>query len=806
MRFATSAKMLSGGARHQVLEEPRDNFGFVPCDMTLGEDKCRSSISQPSNRTIRAPRDPRRQFWESANNTFHHLPSKRSINDVLAHPSHPQLSFANTYEHYNSNNNINNNYKESQGWESSMGWNKCTNSIKFSSQGSRKTRDKNVIVRESDVNETEEIRKKIRLNWGEGLSKFEKKKCEEKKCEESDRSPNVIRSSDCAVGVATTTSTSMTCSSMLGAGDTLCVKAANVGNDVRNLGGSPGARSQNHRQAFLERIDINSLTNLGSSLVELIESHNPSSADSSLAMNKLLMWKAIILKVLEATETEIDSLDNELKSLQSESESGDRLPCSAAAGSLLVCHSTKSCEDIGPSDKVTCPEPLQIAPSGEGNVENMPLSSNLQISVHDKCKKDDINSPGTATSKFVEALPMINKAVSSCDATRYGTYSEDLDGHQSTTKKCLVPYGQVAGVSSCGDGNSSSSMEIKNGMDANSSASFYSSTDDTSYNTIISSNKESAKRACEVFSKLLPKECGKISNVGVSSSSFSYNDAFMKEKFAEKKWFASFKEKVLTIKYEALDHLWKKDLCLQSLRKKPQTSYRKLELDLPNIGSACRKKRSSNRYRFPFPAGNQLSLVPTSDMVNYTSQLLSKSKDKVNRRILKMPAFILDEKDKKISKFKSSNGLVEDPLAIEKERAMINPWTSEERKIFSEKFAAFGKDFRKIASFLDDKTTADCIEFYYKNHKPNCLEKIKKKEGDKSGELTTVKTGLTASGRKRNRKVNDDSLETLSEAPGMARSGRLLLWSGYDNMKKSTGDDSMREIEDEREIVAAEAL
>ena len=44
--------------------------------------------------------------------------------------------------------------------------------------------------------------------------------------------------------------------------------------------------------------------------------------------------------------------------------------------------------------------------------------------------------------------------------------------------------------------------------------------------------------------------------------------------------------------------------------------------------------------------------------------------------------------------FNSSNELVEDPLAVERERTMINCWTSQERKIFSEKFAAFGKDFK----------------------------------------------------------------------------------------------------------------
>ncbi|KAJ1393869.1 SANT/Myb domain [Sesbania bispinosa] len=186
-----------------------------------------------------------------------------------------------------------------------------------------------------------------------------------------------------------------------------------------------------------------------------------------------------------------------------------------------------------------------------------------------------------------------------------------------------------------------------------------------------------------------------------------------------------------------------------------------------------------------------------------------------------MPALILDEKEKMFSKFLSSNGLIDDPLAIEKERAMINPWTSEEREIFLEKFAAFGKDFRKIASFLDHKTTADCIEFYYKNHKSDCFEKIKKKDGGKLRKLFTTKTDLMASGKKWKPDMNASSLEILSAASVMAggitgnrkmRSGSSI-WSGYGDLKTSRGEDSIAErlsgfdvLQDERETVAADVL
>lgn len=187
-----------------------------------------------------------------------------------------------------------------------------------------------------------------------------------------------------------------------------------------------------------------------------------------------------------------------------------------------------------------------------------------------------------------------------------------------------------------------------------------------------------------------------------------------------------------------------------------------------------------------------------------------------------MPALILDEKEKMISRFPCSNGLVEDPLAYEKERAMINPWTSEEKDLFLEKFAAFGKNFRKIASFLDHKTTADCVEFYYKNHKSECFEKIKQ-DVRKTGKSYLTNTDLVVSGIKWNREINA-SLEILSAASVIAghadrisgnkklRSGSSLL-GGYGNMKRSKGEDGILErsnsfdaLRDEREVVAADVL
>lgn len=48
-----------------------------------------------------------------------------------------------------------------------------------------------------------------------------------------------------------------------------------------------------------------------------------------------------------------------------------------------------------------------------------------------------------------------------------------------------------------------------------------------------------------------------------------------------------------------------------------------------------------------------------------------------------------------------------------KEEKLSNLWTDIEKCIFLDRFLQFPKDFRRIASFLKNKTTKDCVAFYY---------------------------------------------------------------------------------------------
>ncbi|KAG6734517.1 hypothetical protein I3842_01G276300 [Carya illinoinensis] len=389
-------------------------------------------------------------------------------------------------------------------------------------------------------------------------------------------------------------------------------------------------------------------------------------------------------------------------------------------------------------------------------MEKMPFSNGDLKDAHAAIKDEDIDSPGTATSKFVEPLSLA-KMVPLSDKVEHGDSSGNCNAIQIKSQneyvKCLVPgsVGEktVALVSS----------EVSLSTDAQ-----YMLCD-----SIVASNRECANRACEVFDKLLPREQHMTDFSRTINFSSCQSASLVKEKFAKRKQFLRFKERVITLKFKVFQHLWKEDMRLLSVRKHRPKSQKKFDLSLRTALTGNQKPRSSIRSRFSSP-GN-LSLVPTAEMINFTSKLLSDSQVKLCRNTLKMPALILDKKEKLLSGFISSNGLVEDPCAVEKERAMIScitssvdpgesyrewkcqkvdsgikwpltpdvmhnfddetcsdescgemdpsDWTDEEKSMFIQAVSSYGKDFVMISRCVRTRSRDQCKVFFSKARK--CL-------------------------------------------------------------------------------------
>ncbi|XP_022990202.1 uncharacterized protein LOC111487165 isoform X2 [Cucurbita maxima] len=764
---------------------------------------------------------------------------QRSVHDMLIYPSHSHSDFVNPrdkvkgqHDKIDDFNGLGTNQRRDRDYSvSSSGWKplKWTRSGGLSSRTStsgHSSSTKGIDALDSNETKSETVlqnasqnlspsadhaecarsslpcdeanaKKKPRLGWGEGLAKYEKKKVEipdgsvitivNAEATQSlnssliDKGPRGSGFFDCT---SPATPSSVICGSSPG-GDEKSSGKASSDNDVNNFG-SPGSGFQNQYEGSpasnLEKLDRFSIPNLGSPLSQLLQSTDSTSVDSRVvsftALSKLLAYKKEISKVLEMTETEIDLLENELKGLRSGSK-GYFSSIPLASISLPVGDKCFE-EHNNVTDMIPPVATLPVVTSTNNNSITMPHSTSDSEEVHADVKEND-------QSDAKESVIMKEKL---------------------TLTGCSVEDNVVASV----DNN----MLIKSeGLALEPiSSDIYEYADeggDNVFDLILASNKKSAREASEALIRLLPANEQKIDIW--STNACSQNQCSMKERFAKRKKLLRFKERVIALKFRAYQSLWKESLHVPPVRNLRTKSQKKYQLSLWTNYSAYQKNRSSIRFRMPSP-GN-LNPVSNTEIQKHVSKQLSNPQTKQYRKTLKMPTLILDKKDKMASRFISNNGLVEDPCAVEKERMMINPWTSEEKDVFMEKLEYFGKDFGKIASFLDHKTTADCIEFYYKNHKSDCFEKTKKLEFGKKAKSSTGNYLITT-GKKWNPETNAASLDILGAASAMTAcahkysssrlGGRTACYTTQFDDNLSERAKSFHSFGNEREKVAADVL
>ncbi|KAG1339115.1 hypothetical protein COCNU_04G014210 [Cocos nucifera] len=647
-------------------------------------------------------------------------------------------------------------------------------------------------------------RKKPRLGWGQGLAKYEKQKVEGSvdpsgtaaKVAVNDTSPKVVA----------------------GIEEKPCIKAVNGENDTSYC--SDSLEEFLSRLGYMEGNPINVLNTL---LADLLQPEDATSGDCTFsrqtAMNKLLLLKSGISKELEKTACELDLFENELKSMDGDAEndpcrSSFTIPANSAPETCIESSDVPS-KDSNPSKDHEF--------SSSACTGNTSLYTNSLNEHNTEIKDGDVDNPQAASSRF-------NDSASSSGGV-YGDDGEKLAGRfEIFEDRFKIPEVQHFILSDverpaliCDRGGGNCVEAGSSSENGNSGASLHGKTDCNLITLILSSNWDAAKKASQVFHKALPTDPPQF-DIWESGKLLSRreNDLRIKEKLAIHKYLLKFKERVLALKFRALHHLWKEDLRLLSIRKHRTKSSKRFELSSRASQGGSQKQRCSFRSRFAL-SGN-LTLVPTTEIVEFTSKLLSDSQIKLYRNNLKMPALILDE-ERKQTKFITHNGLIEDPICFEKERAILNPWTQEEKEIFMELLATFGKDFTKISSSLNHKTTADCIEFYYKNHKSESFKEVKKRlDLKKQRQCAPTSSYLVTSGKKWNRGINAASLDMLGAASVVAahssgnaknqqRYAGRSIHGTYNGLKVSCGNyrslERVSSVEipgHERETVAADVL
>ncbi|XP_010515684.1 PREDICTED: uncharacterized protein LOC104715571 [Camelina sativa] len=589
-------------------------------------------------------------------------------------------------------------------------------------------------------------RKKQRLGWGEGLAKYEKKRVDvntnedgttllENGSEElhslnkniADKSPTAATVPDYG---SPTTPSSVACSSSPGFADKSSAKAAIAGCDVSDMCRSPSPVSSFHLEQFpinIEELDNILMERFGCLLNELLCTDDPGTGDSSsvqlTSMNRLLSWKSEILKAVEMTESEIDLLENKHRALKLEGE--------------------RHCHVVGPSSHFC-----------EGDA-NVPKEKEASCILGPKVAAPSVAETLVRSPVHQSGLAKVPVDVFEDNPGEVKSLSQSFATVESNED--LLPMTSMKAAASSKEINTPAFVSQET-IELSAAADSMASNEDLLCATLYSSNKKYACESSGVFNELLPRNFCSFDDSRFPSICQTQFDSHVKEKIADRVELLRAREKILLLQFKAFQLSWKKDLHQLASTKYQSKSSKKTEL-YPNAkNGGYLKLPQPVRLRFSSSAPRRDSVVPTTELVSYMEKLLPGTHLKPIRDILRMPAMILDEKERVMSRFISSNGLVEDPCDVEKERTMINPWTSEEKEIFLKMLALHGKDFKKIASYLKQKTTADCIDYYYKNHKSDCFGKIKKQRAyGKEGKHTY----MLAPRKKWKREMGAASLDLL---------------------------------------------
>ncbi|KXN90299.1 Nuclear receptor corepressor 1 [Leucoagaricus sp. SymC.cos] len=116
---------------------------------------------------------------------------------------------------------------------------------------------------------------------------------------------------------------------------------------------------------------------------------------------------------------------------------------------------------------------------------------------------------------------------------------------------------------------------------------------------------------------------------------------------------------------------------------------------------------------------------------------------------------------------------VENPVDYYAPHTGIHDWTEEEKKVFLDKYAAYPKQFGIIADYLPNKTSSQCVDYYYL-HKKNSIDfrKVVSKFGPKRRRRGAGKrkgNALLTDIQKHDEEVHRGSmLVSLSAAPSTA--------------------------------------
>ena len=179
-------------------------------------------------------------------------------------------------------------------------------------------------------------------------------------------------------------------------------------------------------------------------------------------------------------------------------------------------------------------------------------------------------------------------------------------------------------------------------------------------------------------------------------------------------------------KYDQIYQEWQKSIETdeKSILLKDASTYRDaFEKTFPEL----RKAREDKEKKQSNHAGNESSALlaepqqapPSGASTSLTAhEQDNEEEDEEKMRKSSVIPPIMHDRWQRKHRYFNENGLINrDAALFYKESTHMPKWSGDERQIFIEKFTLSPKNFSYISSFLENRTTEQCIQFYYMTKK-----------------------------------------------------------------------------------------
>lgn len=195
------------------------------------------------------------------------------------------------------------------------------------------------------------------------------------------------------------------------------------------------------------------------------------------------------------------------------------------------------------------------------------------------------------------------------------------------------------------------------------------------------------------------------------------------------------REKYLTDTYNQLMQAWLKKMDKRennaARKAKDQKQREFFEKQFPEL-----KKQREDRERFSRAGQRVRSEAELEEIMDGLQE--QENEDRKMRSYAVVPPILVDVRSRR-PRYLNRNSLVEDLSAEYKDRQLNNIWTEQEKEIFREKYLQHPKNFGVIASHLERKSVADCVQYYYLTKKSENYKQLLRKHNVKKRTRAMVK-------------------------------------------------------------------